>query len=91
MTEKKHYVATVHLLLQVDNHAEACDAVSAMLTENLMEQPDSGLVDWCYEYDPHRTDSDGSFYASPQQVELPDDADEDAWHVAHYEQNVKGG
>lgn len=41
------YLASVILAFEADNAADAADAVSAMLTENLMQAPDC-LLDWSY-------------------------------------------
>lgn len=67
------YIATVHLVFEADSDAEAADAVSAMLTENLMHSTDEPggkppLIDWGYL-------NDGKTYchATP----LPEGAPED--------------
>lgn len=57
------YIATVHLVFEADSDAEAADAVSAMLTENLMHSTDEPggkppLVDWGYL-------NDGKTYCHP--------------------------
>jgi hypothetical protein len=71
---KKAYFCLVHLAVNADNEAEACDAVSALLTETgMMSGPNCEpptLIDWQYDY------RDGR-YAHPKLVLLPDDYDEE--------------
>lgn len=46
---KRIYLATIQIAIQgVESEAEACDCITAMLSENLMQQPDTGLLDWEY-------------------------------------------
>ena len=42
----KTYIAIVKLLIPADSEAEACDAISAMLSENL--QQSNAIIDWAY-------------------------------------------
>ncbi len=67
---KRHYIATVQLLFYASDDADAADAVSAMLTENLQQATeDDGtpvLLDWQYRPRPdgtyeHATPADISF------------------------------
>ena len=45
------YVAVVRLLIDTESEAEACDKVSAILTEQMQNAvPTSCLLDWRYEY-----------------------------------------
>ncbi len=44
--QKKIFLATVQIAFEADNEAEACDAVSGMLSENLKAV--GALVDWQY-------------------------------------------
>jgi len=41
-----HYIATVRMVFEADGPADACDAVSAMLTENLRTA--GCILDWAY-------------------------------------------
>lgn len=50
------YIAKVLIAFEADSAAEACDAVSAMLSENL--QQGGGLLDWSY-----HADYDGGAYS----------------------------
>lgn len=67
------YIATVHLVFEADSDAETADAVSAMLSENLMHSTDEvggkpPLIDWGYLHDGRR-------YCHP--TPLPEGAPED--------------
>ena len=42
----KKYIATVNIVVCAESEAEACDSISACLTENLMES--GAIVDWSY-------------------------------------------
>lgn len=46
----KAYIATVRLLIDTDNGDEACDGITALLTEHMQRyEPQSSLIDWQYE------------------------------------------
>lgn len=67
----KMYVATVHLLINADNHAKACDTVSALLTETgLYEGDNPALLDWAYV-------RRRGIYISPREVQVPEPYDRD--------------
>lgn len=61
------YIATVRIVIEADNQPEACDAVSAALTENLMQS--RAILNWAYPRQP----SGG--HASPKRVTVPIDPD----------------
>lgn len=42
----KTFIAQVHIVIEADSYAEACDAISAALTENL--QYGGAILDWAY-------------------------------------------
>jgi hypothetical protein len=42
------FYACVEILLDVESHGEACDALSGLLTEQGIYQENSGIVDWQY-------------------------------------------
>lgn len=44
--DKKIFVANVRIAVLAENDDEACDAMSAALTENLMQT--GGILDWQY-------------------------------------------
>lgn len=44
--KKKIYIATVQIAIESENTAEACDSISACLTENLMQA--NAIIDWQY-------------------------------------------
>lgn len=44
------YIAVVRLLIDTKSKSEACDGVSAILTEQMQSaEPNSCLIDWQYE------------------------------------------
>lgn len=45
---KKVFIATIKVAIQAESQTEACDALTAMLTEHLMHDPETSLVDWQY-------------------------------------------
>lgn len=63
---KTAFVATVTLFIDADSEAEACDGVSALLTENMREYMtppnESCLLDWHYHS-----------YPCPVETQIPDD------------------
>jgi hypothetical protein len=67
MTDQPHkaFIATVHLLIEANSEAEACDIVSALLSENGTHNKDTGLIDWSYIA--HKSD-----FASPVETIVPD-------------------
>ena len=73
------YVAVVRLLLKVESEAEACDAISGLLTENMMScNENSCLIDWEYEYKGFRL-------CTPLEVEVPHPYDTRLNSVPHWE------
>ena len=42
----KVFIATIQIAVFAENHAEACDSVSACLTHNL--QANNAIIDWQY-------------------------------------------
>lgn len=59
------YIATVHVLMDVENEANACDLMSALLTENgIYGADDSAVVDWSYR------EIDGAY--GPRRYDVPD-------------------
>jgi hypothetical protein len=64
------YIAQVVILLDVENEAEACDAVSGLLTECGIYADNSGIMDWSYVRKP-----DG--WVHPYEVQVPADYDRD--------------
>jgi hypothetical protein len=42
------FYALVEVILEVDSHGEACDALSDLLSEQGIYQENSGIVDWQY-------------------------------------------
>jgi len=64
------FVCTVHLLIDAENHASACDTVSALLTEHGLYNEGAGLIDWSY------INCDGRFI-SPREANVPADYDRD--------------
>ena len=70
MSHTPFYIATVHLLFNAQNQADACDTVSAMLTENLQQQPDC-LVSWSYV-------RQGQEFPEPEEIKVPSDWDDEA-------------
>lgn len=66
MSKENVFVATVRIAVKADNNAEACDAISECLTNNL--QYHGAIIDWAY-----LPDNNGG-YAEPEdkgEVELP--------------------
>ena len=63
---KTAFVATVTLLIDADSEAEACDGVTALLTENMRMYAavpeNTCLLDWYY----HN-------YQYPVETQIPDD------------------
>jgi len=47
--KKKIFIATIQIAFEADNEATACDAVSAMFSENL--KCSGAIIDW--QYEPH--------------------------------------
>jgi hypothetical protein len=61
----KHlFLATVHILVEAENNAEACDSISACLTENLRQE--GAIIDWQYVQDVNKV------YVDPQDKGLVD-------------------
>lgn len=67
----KAFFATTHLLICADSEAEACDVVSALLTENGTHAEPPALIDWSY-----AVGADDR-YAGPRERDIPDDYDRD--------------
>lgn len=63
---KTAFIATVTLLIDADSEAEACDGVTALLTENMRKYAtvpeNTCLLDWHY----HN-------YQCPVETQIPDD------------------
>jgi len=58
MTQR--YISTVHIIVSAESESDACDVMSATLTETL-KYP-GHIVDWAYM---RRDDNDASIYGSP--------------------------
>ncbi len=68
------YVAVVRLLINADSRNEACDGVSAILSDHLQSTvPNSCLLDWQYE-----------FAGSPVRVAVEDDYIPDVSHFPEH-------
>jgi hypothetical protein len=69
----KVFVATVHIVLppSITEEAEACDAISEMLSHNL--QFGGHILDWA-----HRQDAAGE-HPLPEEIEVPDEYFEGAF------------
>ena len=77
----KAYIATVDLVVRAESWAQACDGVSALLTESGMhDQTDPVLFDWSYVREQIRPTG-----AWPKQIELPD-----GWHDRSEEEREIG-
>ena len=50
--DERYYRATVEVFLAADGYGEACDLISALLTENGVYGPDNMLRDWQYLAEP---------------------------------------
>lgn len=70
---KRLYRATVHLLLEAESEAEACDAVSGALTENL--ESNGMIEDWGY------VRMLNGQCASPVEIHAPQGMPEDGWDL----------
>lgn len=53
------YISRLYIVVEADSEAEACDAMSACLSETL--KYDGHIVEWGYT-------SDGEFYSAPREV-----------------------
>lgn len=42
------YIATIQVIVKGRNEADACDTITAMLSENLQQVFDPDLLDWQY-------------------------------------------
>ncbi len=64
----KAFIATVHLAIRAESWAQACDGVSALLTDTGMhDQTDPVLFDWSYV-----AEQIYPIGAWPRQIDLPD-------------------
>jgi hypothetical protein len=62
---RKGRLVPILVLLDIDDDAEAADALSGLLTETAMTDPRSGVMDWSY-----FPDGEGDF-TTPQAVDIP--------------------
>ncbi|MCO5066885.1 MAG: hypothetical protein M9924_21185 [Rhizobiaceae bacterium] len=66
-----YYMATIEILVDVDDDSEACDCIAETLRPQLREfSPGSPVIDWRYSssaFHPTRHDGSGFEYALPQQ------------------------
>lgn len=60
----KFYICTIHIVIEASCEAEACDAISEMMSNNI-----ESVVDWGYQWDPQHPGG----YKSPVEINLPKD------------------
>lgn len=52
-----YFRATVELFIEAEDDSQACDLMSALLTENGIYHGDEMLRDWMYSETPHEVDA----------------------------------
>lgn len=63
------YIARINIVVEADRAAEACDAVSAAMSENLMAS--GALIEWAYAMQAAASGDD--IYTSPRRSPVPTD------------------